>query len=66
VITENESSTVLSGTAPQVMLVICGLVIFIKCSLCLFYFLESINLNIKSDVPHCLQYSVFFLITGTK
>lgn len=65
-ITENESSTVLSGTAPQVMLVICGLVIFIKCSLCLFYFLESMNLNIKSDVPHCLQYSVFFLITGTK
>jgi hypothetical protein len=66
VITKNESSTVLSGTAPQVMLVICGLVIFIKCSLYPFYFLESMNLNIKFDVPHCLQYSVFFLITGTK
>jgi hypothetical protein len=48
------------------MLVICGLLIFIKCSLCLFCFLESMNLNIKLDVPHCLQYSVFFLITGTK
>jgi hypothetical protein len=34
-ITENESSTVLEGTALQVVLVICGLVRFLKCYLCL-------------------------------